>query len=696
MKTKKLIQILPTIRIYALVAIYFVLAEARSQTLTCGQVVSNTFTSAGQIVTYTMNGNSGDVIRISSQGISGSVQPDVAVNNPSGTVAGGFGYNDGFSTLQLTNSGTFAVRVFDRSGTHIGNFSLSLVFTTPKCSAIALSCGLVLTNSFTSVVQQHTYSISAVAGETVNLTSISKTGSVQPDMDIFDPAGHYLGGGGYNDGANLFTMSTFTFTNTGSYLVIVRDRANSHTGDYTLGVAYTTPKCTAIPLSCGQLITNTVVDPAQRQTYSISALAGDVIRLTSVAKTGSILPDIYIYDPQGRYIRTVGTSDGISTFTFTNSGAYIVLVRDRANANLGSYSLGAIYSTLKCWLSDFSCNHSLSGTLLDPAQQDSYRLIGYAGEIVRITSSPTSGTVQPDVDVFNSLGLKIGGFGYNDTTSLLTLTNGGIYEVVVRDRGNAHTGSYSLNLVVPAGCPSLPSVSVAPINLAVPIGSSATFTATGSGPMPLYYQWWFGNAKISGATNAIFNIASVQTNNAGNYVVVVGNPGGSVTSSPPAMLTISSVPPTFTQSPVSLVINSGQSFTFTSLASGFPFPTYQWRFSTNGSTYVNIIGATDANYSLISSGLTNIGFYRVVIANLQGTNTSSVVTMGFIDLKMKMLANVYLTGPISSAYRIDAASQLAPTNWVAVTNITILTQPYVYVDYSSATNKMQFYRAVPQ
>ena len=95
-----------------------------------------------------------------------------------------------------------------------------------------------------------------------------------------------------------------------------------------------------------------------------------------------------------------------------------------------------------------------------------------------------------------------------------------------------------------------------------------------------------------------------------------------------------------------------------------------------------------------SASITNIGTYDVVAANAVGTHLSPAVTLAFADLKM--LAAVYLIGPMGKSYRIDAAPQVAPTNWTTLTNVTVSTQPFIYVDYSSATNRMQFYRTVPQ
>lgn len=149
-----------------------------------------------------------------------------------------------------------------------------------------------------------------------------------------------------------------------------------------------------------------------------------------------------------------------------------------------------------------------------------------------------------------------------------------------------------------------------------------------------------------------------------------------------------STPPNFTQQPASQVITSGTGANFCAAATGTPAPTYQWRF--NG---VNIPGATGLCYALPSTSVTNIGTYDVVVANLAGTNSSTAATLAFSDLKM--LAAVYLTGPIGKSYQIEATPSFSPTNWTVLTNVTITTQPFIYVDYASETNRMQFYRSVP-
>jgi len=151
-------------------------------------------------------------------------------------------------------------------------------------------------------------------------------------------------------------------------------------------------------------------------------------------------------------------------------------------------------------------------------------------------------------------------------------------------------------------------------------------------------------------------------------------------------------PPSFTLQPTNTVINSGSGFTFTSAATGFPYPQYQWQFSTNGVNWVNLAGATGTSYSLAASVQTNIGYFRLEAYNSQGTNFSGIADLAFCNLSLYAGLNIY--GPLGASYAIQSTPNLA-SNWTVLTNLALPAQPYVYIDYRSATNKQQFYQAVP-
>jgi len=90
--------------------------------------------------------------------------------------------------------------------------------------------------------------------------------------------------------------------------------------------------------------------------------------------------------------------------------------------------------------------------------------------------------------------------------------------------------------------PAPPVITNQPQSLSVAQGANAGFSVTAGGTAPLRYQWRFGVTNIGGATNSAYTRSNVQPAHVGNYVVVVTNALGSVTSAP-ATLTLQIPPP---------------------------------------------------------------------------------------------------------------------------------------------------------
>lgn len=69
-------------------------------------------------------------------------------------------------------------------------------------------------------------------------------------------------------------------------------------------------------------------------------------------------------------------------------------------------------------------------------------------------------------------------------------------------------------------------------------GTGTYFTATAFGPEPYTYQWFRNGTLLPGQTQNQLRLANGQAQNAGNYTIVVANANGSVTSAPPAVVTV--------------------------------------------------------------------------------------------------------------------------------------------------------------
>jgi hypothetical protein len=209
------------------------------------------------------------------------------------------------------------------------------------------------------------------------------------------------------------------------------------------------------------------------------------------------------------------------------------------------------------------------------------------------------------------------------------MTNSGSYTVVVTNIAGSVISS-NLTLTV-TNIP--PQITRQPLSQTNGVGTKVTFTVTATGTAPLSYQWQVNGTNlvngavkngptISGVTTTNLTIKNVQTNNSGNYTVIVTNFGGAVTSSV-AILTMQTTP-LITVQPTNQTIAVGSKATFSVTAIGTVPLRYHWQL--NGTNLVNgghISGATTANLTIKNARTNDSGNYTVVVTNLAGSVTSS-------------------------------------------------------------------------
>src|SRR5262249_24584691 len=86
--------------------------------------------------------------------------------------------------------------------------------------------------------------------------------------------------------------------------------------------------------------------------------------------------------------------------------------------------------------------------------------------------------------------------------------------------------------------PIVPTIAAQPASQTVSAWQSPSFTVVATG-LPLYYQWRKDGGGLAGATSPSYSLPLAHTNQSGSrYTVVVSNPAGSVTSAPPAILSV--------------------------------------------------------------------------------------------------------------------------------------------------------------
>ncbi len=83
-----------------------------------------------------------------------------------------------------------------------------------------------------------------------------------------------------------------------------------------------------------------------------------------------------------------------------------------------------------------------------------------------------------------------------------------------------------------------PVILSSPVSRAAEEGASVTFTVAARGALPLTYQWYRGQTLVTGAESSSLDLLNLSSADAGQYTVRVQNSLGSITSAPPAVLTV--------------------------------------------------------------------------------------------------------------------------------------------------------------
>ena len=189
------------------------------------------------------------------------------------------------------------------------------------------------------------------------------------------------------------------------------------------------------------------------------------------------------------------------------------------------------------------------------------------------------------------------------------LSDAGFYSVIVSNlTGFAASDPARLIVQFP------PVVVEPPTSQTVVQYQSATFHVTVDGTPPLFYQWRYSGANITGATNATFVLTNLDPAQSGAYSVQVWNAAASTILS----VTLTVLPlPVITQPPSGTNIATGINLALRVIATGTGPLLYQWQW--NGA---NLAGATNSTLTLTNLQIANSGAYRVLVTDNVGTRTS--------------------------------------------------------------------------
>jgi len=439
-----------------------------------GQPQTGTISSAAQTDSYTFSANANDVISFTLTTTSGSLIPKIVVYTSGGTLISstyaGSPYNCSGSALELNtvhfqSTGGYIVNVSDCNSTHTGNYSLYAQRTNNPTGAATLQLGQVQTGSI-APAQSNAYTFTANANDQIDFTVSVTSGNLIPRVALYNPTGSLLSsnyaGSPYNCSGSTVEMNTVTLPTSGNYTVLVTDCGDTNTGNYSLYAQLTDSPVGPVSLLLGQVQTGTIGSSAQSSSYSLTASANDVLNFTLTRTSGSLIPKIRLYNPNGSLLswnyagspyNCSGSTVEMNTVTLPANGTYTVLVGDCGDTNTGNFALYSQRMNNPSGAVSLSFGQTLAGLLASPSGSNTYSFAANANDVVSFTMTTTNGTLIPKIGLYSPGGTLVSS-NYADSPyncsgstvemNTISLSAAGTYTLLVGDCGDTLTGNYAI------------------------------------------------------------------------------------------------------------------------------------------------------------------------------------------------------------------------------------------------------------
>jgi hypothetical protein len=319
--------------------------------------------------------------------------------------------------------------------------------TTPLICPSTLVFGDVAQCSILTPAEGDSYAFAANSGDKILVRMSKSSGTLYPEIRIYSPGGLQLC---QDWDYTTSEIASCMLTETGTYSILVGDYGGTKTGDYYLYLQRLNGPGSPLPIAFGQTLSGSILMPAEMDTHTFAASAGDKVIVRMTKASGTLYPEIRVYSPGGLKLCQDWdyTTSEIATCTLTETGTYSILVGDYGGTKTGDYYLYLQRLNDPGSPLPLAFGQTLSGSILMPAEMDTYTFAASAGDKVTVRMAKASGTLYPEIRVYSPTGLQLCQ-DWDYTTSEIpscTLTANGVYSILGGDYGGTKTGDYYIYL----------------------------------------------------------------------------------------------------------------------------------------------------------------------------------------------------------------------------------------------------------
>ncbi len=210
------------------------------------------------------------------------------------------------------------------------------------------------------------------------------------------------------------------------------------------------------PLICpsgmkfGEVVQCSISAPAETDTYTFYANSGDIIIARMSRSSGDLTPELRVFDPAGLELCSDWDTvlSEIASCTLTESGTYSILAGDYGGTKTGDYYLYLQRLINPGNAPGIAFGETLAGSILAPAEMDTYGFKVSAGDKAVIRMSKSSGTLSPEIRIYSPAGILLCQDWDTVTSEIAScdLTSVGWHWILVGDYYGTETGDYYLSL----------------------------------------------------------------------------------------------------------------------------------------------------------------------------------------------------------------------------------------------------------
>ncbi len=179
---------------------------------------------------FTFSGKSGDVDYVHVVGVKGALgTPEITLGSPDGSEPCG---SAELGTLEcpLTETGAQSLLVYADRGAVTGKYNISIQrLTDPVQCPTLVKHGSSDASSIATIGQVRCFEFAGTDGEKITATLTGVSGTLEPLMDLFNPAGTSVAAG---PGETL----SYTLDSTGTWVILIEDDSGAGLGNFTIAL----------------------------------------------------------------------------------------------------------------------------------------------------------------------------------------------------------------------------------------------------------------------------------------------------------------------------------------------------------------------------------------------------------------------------------------------------------------------------